>query len=138
MSVKPAGSTEQELTPLGDPPHPEMVWIPGGTFTMGSDKHYPEERPARRVTVDGFWIDKYPVTNERFSRFIAETGHVTFAEVPPDPSQYPGALPDMLYAGSLVFFRPTGPVNRRDIANWWRFERAADWRHPRGAASSIE
>jgi formylglycine-generating enzyme required for sulfatase activity len=61
-------------------PFPGMVWIPGGTFLMGSDKHYPEERPSHRVTVDGFWIDREPVTNERFARFVEATGHVTFAE----------------------------------------------------------
>ena len=97
---------------------------------MGSEKHYPEERPVHQVTVDGFWLDQYPVTNERFARFVAETGHVTFAEIPPDPADYPGALPHMLYAGSLVFFKPDGPVNTREMANWWRFERGADWRHP--------
>src|SRR4029078_9186304 len=87
----------------GPPPSPDMVWIPGGTFRMGSDKHYPEERPAHRVTVDGFWMDRYPVTNARFTRFMQETRHVTFAEIPPNPSDYPGALPHMLFAGSLVF-----------------------------------
>ena len=34
-------------------PHPDMVWIPGGTFRMGSDKHYAEEAPVHSVTVDG-------------------------------------------------------------------------------------
>jgi formylglycine-generating enzyme len=122
----------------GDPPFPDMVWIPGGTFRMGSEKHYPEERPVHWVTVDGFWMDKYPVTNERFARFIAATSHVTFAEIPPNPADYPGALPEMLYAGSLVFFRPEGPVDRDNIGNWWQYARAADWRHPRGLDSSIE
>jgi len=61
---------------------------------MGSDKHYPEERPVHRVTVDGFWIDRFPVTNERFERFVTATGHRTFAEIPPNPKDYPGALPD--------------------------------------------
>jgi sulfatase modifying factor 1 len=120
------------------PPFPDMVWVPGATFTMGSDKHYPEERPAHRVTVDGFWIDKTPVTNERFSKFVESTGHVTFAEIPPNPADYPGALPDMLYTGSLVFVKPSGPVDRRNIGNWWQFMRGADWRHPSGAGSSIE
>ena len=81
------------------PPYADMVWIPAQTFRMGSDRHYPEERPAHVVSVDGFWIDRYPVTNERFARFVEATGHVTFAEKAPDPAQYPGALPEMLYAG---------------------------------------
>jgi sulfatase modifying factor 1 len=121
-----------------EPPFPDMVWIPGGTFRMGSDKHYPEERPAHRVTVDGFWMDRYPVTNECFARFVEHTGYTTFAETPPDPKQYPGALPHMLYAGSLVFVQPPGPVDQSDVTNWWQYIRAADWRHPCGADSSID
>ena len=62
--------------PLDD----NMVWIEGGTFRMGSDRHYPEEAPVHRVTVDGFWIDQTPVTNRQFKEFVRATGHVTFAE----------------------------------------------------------
>jgi formylglycine-generating enzyme required for sulfatase activity len=115
----------------------EMVWIAAGGFRMGSDRHYPEERPAHRVTVDGFWMDRRLVTNEQFARFVEATGHVTFAELPPDPADYPGALPDMLYSGSLVFVKPTGPVDRSQIGNWWQFTRGADWRHPQGPSSSL-
>ncbi len=77
----------------------EMIWIPGGTFRMGSGKHYAEEAPVHRVTVDAFWIDRTPVTNREFREFVIATGHVTFAEIAPDPKDYPGALPDMLKAG---------------------------------------
>ena len=70
----------------------DMVRIPGGTFRMGSDNHYPEEAPVHRVTVDGFWIDRTPVTNRQFKAFVKATGHKTFAEIPPDPKDYPGAL----------------------------------------------
>src|SRR2546421_4447890 len=84
----------------------DMVRIPGGTFRMGSDKHYPEEAPVHRVTVDGFWIDAAPVTNRQFKEFVKATGHKTFTEIPPEPKDYPGALPHMLYAGSLVFSPP--------------------------------
>jgi formylglycine-generating enzyme required for sulfatase activity len=94
-STAPAGAGG--VTQPGDPPFPDMVWIPGGTFRMGSDKHYPEEAPTHRVTVDGFWMDRYPVTNARFREFVEVTGHVTFAELPPNPDDYPGALPEMLY-----------------------------------------
>src|SRR5579872_4382469 len=80
-----------------------MIWIPGGTFHMGSDRHYPEEAPAHRVTVDGFWIDRTPVTNREFRKFVKATGHVTFAEIKPNAKDYPGALPHMLKAASLVF-----------------------------------
>jgi formylglycine-generating enzyme len=120
------------------PPHPDMLWIPGGTFRMGSDKHYPEERPVHRVAVDAFWMDRTPVTNARFARFVEATGHVTFAEIPPDPKDYPGALPEMLYAGSLVFTKPDGPVDRTDFRNWWRFLKGANWREPYGPGSSID
>jgi sulfatase modifying factor 1 len=123
--------------PPGPPPHPEMVWVTGGTFLMGSDHHYPEERPAHRVTVDGFWMDRYPVTNERFHSFVEATGHVTFAEILPSPADYPGALPQMLYAGSMVFQKTLGPVDLRNHANWWSYVQGADWRHPQGVQSSI-
>ncbi len=115
-----------------------MTWVPGGTFRMGSDAHYQEERPAHPVAVDGFWIDEHPVTNARFRAFVEATGHVTSAEVVPDPADYPGALPEMLYAGSLVFIKPRGPVDRRDLKNWWHFLRAANWREPQGPGTSID
>jgi formylglycine-generating enzyme required for sulfatase activity len=115
-----------------------MVWIPGGTFRMGSDRHYPEERPVHRVTVDGFWMDRVPVTNERFARFVQATGHVTFAETPPRAEDYPNALPDQLFAGSLVFIKPDKPVDRRDYTNWWHWLRGAQWRHPAGEASTLD
>ena len=105
---------------------------------MGSDKHYPEERPAHRVTVDGFWIDRIPVTNERFGRFVEHTRHVTFAEITPKAEDYPGALPDQLFAGSLVFVKPDGRVDTRDIRNWWHWMKGADWRHPHGPASGLD
>ena len=114
-----------------------MIWIPGRTFRMGSDDHYPEERPAHRVSVDGFWMDPHPVTNAEFARFVAETRYVTFAETPPDPKQYPGARPDMLVPGSLVFTKPDGPVDLRDSRLWWHFIRGASWRRPTGPGSSL-
>jgi len=117
---------------------PGMTWVPGGTFRMGSDEHYQEERPAHPVSVDGFWVDEGPVTNARFRSFVEATGHVTAAEVVPDPADYPGALPEMLYAGSLVFIKPPAPVDRRDLKNWWHFLRGANWREPQGPGSSIE
>ena len=118
-------------------PFPDMVWIPGGTFRMGSDDHYPEERPAHSVHVDGFWIDRYPVTNERFARFVAATNHVTIAEIAPDPADYPGALPELLHPGSLVFIRPSHAVDLRFISNWWSFVLGADWRHPQGPDTDL-
>jgi len=114
-----------------------MVRIPGGTFRMGSDKHYPEEAPVHRVTVGDFWIDRTPVTNRQFKEFVRATGHITFAEIPPDPKDYPGALPDMLFAGSLVFTPPKHPVDLRDWSQWWAFLKGADWRHPFGPKSNI-
>ncbi len=103
---------------------------------MGSDHHYAEEKPAHRVKVDSFWIDTTPVTNAEFRRFVRETGHVTFAEIAPDPKDYPGALPHMLRAGSLVFVKSKGPVDLKNWSNWWTFGFGADWRHPYGPGSS--
>jgi formylglycine-generating enzyme required for sulfatase activity len=119
------------------PSRADMVWIPGGTFRMGSNGHYPEEAPVHRVSVNGFWMDLAPVTNAQFRAFVEATGYRTFAEIPPDPKDYPGALPDMLKAGSLVFTPPDHPVDLRDWSQWWRFEFGACWRHPQGRGSGI-
>lgn len=114
------------------------VWVPGGSFRMGSDRHYPEEAPAHYVAVAGFWIDRTPVTNGQFRQFVEATGHVTIAEIAPDPKDYPGALPEMLHPASLVFTPPGRPVDLRDFRNWWNFKRDANWRRPYGASSSID
>jgi formylglycine-generating enzyme required for sulfatase activity len=89
------------------------------------------------VRVDGFWIDRTPVTNREFRAFVKATGYVTLAEVPPDPNDYPGALPHMLRAGSLVFAPPKHPVDLTDWSQWWQFRFGADWRRPYGPRSSI-
>ena len=113
-----------------------MVWIPGGVFKMGSDRHYPEEAPAHRVGIEGFWIDARPVTNAQFELFAKETGYETLAERPPNPADYPGILPEMLYAGSLVFTPPAGPVDLADWTQWWTLLAGANWRHPCGPGTS--
>ena len=103
----------------GPPPAEEMAWISGGTFLMGSEDFYPEERPVRSVAVDGLWIDMKPVTAAQFRRFVRETGHVTVAERPLDPQDYPDADPALLVPGSLVFRKTAGPVPLDDVRNWW-------------------
>ena len=105
---------------------------------MGSDKGYAEEAPAHRVRVDGFWIDRFTVTNKEFQSFVDETGYVTLAERPADPTVYPGALPELLLPSSTMFKKPVGPVDLRNPLNWWVYVAGADWRHPRGPASSIK
>jgi formylglycine-generating enzyme len=114
-----------------------MVWIEGGEFRMGSDHHYPEEAPAHRVTVDGFWMDPFTVTNRDFDRFVIETGYVTVAERTPDPDVYPRTDSEPLVAGSIVFVPPQRPVDLHDHFDWWAYVPGADWRHPAGPASSL-
>ena len=120
-----------------EPPCKNMVWIPGGAFWMGSNRHYPEEAPVHRVTVSGFWMDQYLVSNADFERFVESTGHLTMAERTPDAALYPGALPHMLVAGSVVFRQPRGTVDLR-TPSWWHYVPGADWRHPEGPQSSIK
>lgn len=115
-----------------------MIWIAGGRFLMGSDRHYPEEGPAHLVTVDGFFIDLAPVTNRDFARFVAATGYVTVAERPPRPDDYPGADPHLLVPGALVFVPPADEGDAQDWTRWWRFMPGADWRHPQGPGSAID
>jgi formylglycine-generating enzyme len=114
-----------------------MVWVPGATFLMGSDRHYPEEAPAHKVTVDGFWMDAGPVTNREFGRFVRKTGYVTVAERAPDPADYPGARRELLVPFSTVFVAPQRQVGLSEPYNWWRAVPGADWRHPLGPGSSI-
>lgn len=119
----------------GDPVN--MRLVKGGVFTMGSERFYPEEAPLRRVKIDDFWIDEALVTNRDFARFVEATGHVTSAEIAPDPALYPGMPPAMAQPGSLVFAKAAGAVDMSDIGNWWSFVHGADWRHPTGPDSTI-
>ncbi len=125
-----------------------MRWIPAGEFAMGSDDEHsmPNERPAHRVQVDGFWIDEHPVTNEAFRRFVDATGYVTTAERVPDweelkqqlPPGTPKPDPSVLVAGSAVFTPPSGPVPLDDVSAWWRWTPGASWRQPEGPGSSVD
>ncbi len=114
-----------------------MIHIPGGTFSMGSDRFYPEEAPVRRVTVDSFRIEATPVTNRQFAAFVEATGHTTFAEIPPDPHEYPGMDPALAKPGSLVFRRTKAAVKLDDWSQWWEFCLGANWRHPTGPESTL-
>lgn len=129
-------ATEQ-TEPPDRPPDDDMVWVPGGDFAMGSNDHYPEEAPVRRAHVEGFWMDRFQVTNAGFRRFIKETGYPTVAQRAPEPTTYVDANPELLVPGSTVFVAPDHPVDLGDPYQWWRFVRGADWRHPRGPGSTI-
>jgi formylglycine-generating enzyme required for sulfatase activity len=131
------GSEARRQLPDDDLTH-DMVRIPGGTFRMGSNDHYPEEVPVHRVSVDGFWIDRTPVTNRQFKAFVNATGHVTTAQIVPEAKDYPGALPNMLYAGSLAFTPPSRVTDLRDWSQCWRFMKGANWRRPYGPKSNIK
>jgi len=115
-----------------------MVQVPGGTFPMGSDVHYPEEAPVHAVAVDGFSIDRVQVTNRAFEEFVSATGYVTVAERPLDPDDFPGAPTENLVPGSMVFTMTTGPIDLRHINQWWRWAPGASWRHPEGPGSSLD
>ena len=135
-------STDQQLQTARDetqapPPVPGMRWIPGGTFAMGSEDFYPEERPVHHVAVDGFWMDETPVTAAQFRCFVRKTKYLTLAERPLDAAVYPGADPELLVPGSLVFRRSTGPVDLNDYRNWWEYLPGALWKRPRGKGTTI-
>jgi formylglycine-generating enzyme len=114
-----------------------MAWITGGSFRMGDERFYPEERPVHTVAVDGFWMDEHQVTVAEFRRFVKATGHVTVAEVAPDPAEYPDADPELLVSGSLVFRQTAGRVDLRDATNWWHWTPGAFWRRPEGPDSNV-
>jgi sulfatase modifying factor 1 len=129
-SVTPAPARAASGAPEG------MVWIPGGEFAMGSEE-FSDARPVHRVAVDGFWMDATEVTNAEFDRFVRATSYVTVAERVPRAEDYPGALPENLVAGSVVFTPPPTEVPLDDHYRWWRYVPGADWRHPEGPGSSI-
>jgi sulfatase modifying factor 1 len=114
-----------------------MIALPGGSFWMGSESHYPEEAPRRKVRVDAFKMDRYAVTNAEYEAFVRDTGYVTVAERPLNPADFPGAKPELLKPGSLVFRMSSGPVDTRNMANWWAYVPGACWRHPEGPGSDL-
>jgi formylglycine-generating enzyme len=134
------GQPQQALAldpPPGEPPFPNMVWVPGGDFAMGSDEFYPEESPVRRETVPGFWMDRAPVTVREFRRFVKATRHVTTAERAPERADYPNADAALLVPGSLVFQGTRGPVSLDDNRAWWRYAPGARWDRPEGPDSDV-
>lgn len=125
-----------------------MVWIPGGTFDMGSTDPLarPDESPVHRVRVDGFWMDETEVTNAQFRAFVAATGYITVAERPIDweamklqmPPGSPKPPDEDLLPGAVVFTPPSRPVHLGDLSRWWAWVDGADWKHPQGPGSTIE
>jgi sulfatase modifying factor 1 len=131
-----SASSQGRLAP--EPPHKDMAWVPGGSFQMGSNDFYPEERPAHQATVNGFWMDISPVTNAAFRRFVKATGYITVAERALDPAGFPGADPAALVPGALVFRNPGCPVGLHDVRQWWAYVPGACWRHPEGPGSTLD
>jgi formylglycine-generating enzyme len=115
----------------------DLRWVPAQTFTMGSDRHHPEEAPAHATDVDGFWIERHPVTNAQFAAFVRATGYRTVAERPLDPDDFPGAPSENLQPGSMVFTGTDGPVDLRHLEQWWAWTPGAQWRRPEGRGSSL-
>jgi sulfatase modifying factor 1 len=126
----------KRLVPMNTPS--DMRSVPSGMFAMGSNTFYPEEAPIRMVRVKAFWIDEAPVTNRAFATFVAATGHLTTAEIAPDPKQYPGMLAQLAQPGSSVFHKPQEQVALDNPGNWWSYEPYAMWAQPLGAGSNLE
>ena len=115
-----------------------MVWIPGGTFWMGCEGcGMPDALPAHLVEVDGFWMDRTPVTNADFERFVTATGYVTVAERPLNANDFPGVPKEMLVPGSAVFTATEQPVPLDNPLQWWRYTAGASWKRPEGPGSHI-
>jgi formylglycine-generating enzyme required for sulfatase activity len=124
-----------------------MVWIPGGTFSMGcntSDESLcsiggvtKDAQPIHQVYLDGFWMDKTEVTNAQFAEFVSQTGYITIAEQKPSQNEFPNVLPADLVAGSIVFSPTPNKVDLRNYMQWWSFVEGANWRHPSGPDDNI-
>jgi len=137
-AAQPVADSPRTKVPPPPGPAPEgMVWIPGGEFWMGADE-FPDAQPWHRASVDGFWMDKTEVTNDQFAKFVKATKYVTIAERTPRAEDFPGAPPENLVAGSVVFSPPDHPVTLNDHFQWWSYVNGADWRHPEGPKSTIK
>ena len=144
-----APTVPNKTPPPGNAP-PGMVWIPGGEFSMGAqdppDREHDhvgmeatqDSRPVHRVYVDGFWMDKTDVTNAEFARFVDATHYITEAERTPKAEDFPGAPPEDLVAGAVVFSPPDQSVPLTDPLRWWTYVKGANWRHPSGPDSTIK
>ncbi len=150
-AIAPAfGPTNANTTPPPSPAPDGMVWIPGGEFSMGAvdplgkDANVvgmqatEDSRPIHRVYVDGFWMDETEVTNQQFAAFVKATGYVTIAEKTPRAEDYPGAPPENLVAGSVIFSPPDHAVPLDNHFQWWAYSRGANWRHPDGPESNLK
>lgn len=147
VGTQPAVVSTQSAQPAGDSPHTKvpppgpapdgMVWIPGGEFWMGAEE-FPDAQPWHRVSVDGFWMDKTEVTNDQFAKFVKATKYATVAEKAPRAEDFPGAPPENLVAGSVVFSPPDQPVKLNNHFQWWSYVKGANWRHPEGPDSAIK
>ena len=145
-STEARSTVENAATPPGERPE-GMVWIPGGEFSMGAAEQpgmnevgmqaTTDSRPFHRVYVDGFWMDATEVTNAQFSKFIEATKYVTVAERTPRAEDFPGAPPENLVAGAVVFSPPNHSVALNDHFQWWSYAKGASWRHPDGPKSSL-
>jgi len=138
QTAQPVTDSPRTKAPPPPGPAPEgMVWIPGGEFWMGADE-FPDAQPWHRVSVDGFWMDKTEITNDQFAKFVKATKYVTLAEQAPRTEDFPGAPPENLVAGSVVFSPPDHPVKLNDHFQWWNYVKGADWRHPEGPNSTVK
>lgn len=143
-----AAVTSNTEIPAGKVSHENMVWIPGGEFVMGAmdNEGRPDEYPAHKVKVAGFWMDQHEVTNAQFREFVKATGYVTVAERKPDWEELKKQLPpgtpkppdSVLVPGALVFSPPPYAVPLNNPALWWKWVPGASWRHPEGPESSIK
>jgi len=125
------------MTGVDERSRADAVRIPSGSYLIGSELHYPEERPQRCVVVEEFWIDRLAVTNRLYADFVEATRYVTVAERPLDPADFPGAPAENLVSGSMVFTGTPGPVDLRHLSQWWTWTPGASWRHPLGPGSSL-
>jgi sulfatase modifying factor 1 len=153
MSPDTASGFQPTLPNTATPPGPApkgMVWIPGGEFSMGAADPVEQDRnevgmhatddsrPIHRVYVDGFWMDTTEVTNAEFEQFVKATGYVTVAERTPTAEDFPGAPPENLVAGSVIFSPPDHPVPLNNHYQWWAYVKGANWRHPLGPGSDLK
>ncbi|MEJ7694276.1 SUMF1/EgtB/PvdO family nonheme iron enzyme, partial [Daejeonella sp.] len=132
QKTKDSSKEEAPLAASIDTVAEKMVWIPPGTFDMGSnDPAFADAQPIHKVNLKGFWMDEHEVTNAEYERFVKATKYQTVAEQPINPADFPGVPVENLVPGSGVFTPTAQPVSYENPLQWWAYVHGASWRNPK-------
>jgi len=111
---------------------PEMVWVPAGSYDMGSARPGadPDERPQHPVRIDRFAIGRYEVSDAEYGRFARQTGRGLPPIRPSDPNVYP--VVSVSWHDALAFTRWLS----RETGLRYRLPSEAEWEYAAAAGTT--